>query len=194
MNRTIVVTGIEPAPLSLRWPLGINLDLKVKMIRQNGTAIDPTHSQFVLLPRSKGGAYPHDMEAFDVPGGIASIEIPGLFLQDPLGYNIELYTRRENSPITDPLIPTGLAAKGVLVTEGSAYTQNGPLAMINIPVITGPPGPPGEQGVRGSVWTTGSGDPTMQGNEQTGDMYLNEFNGDVWRYDGGAAMWVRGSF
>jgi len=47
------------------------------------------------------------------------------------------------------------------------------------------PGPAGPPGVRGSIWTTGVGAPVAT-DALVGDMYLNESNGDVWRYDGAA--------
>jgi hypothetical protein len=191
VNRTIYLNDIEPAPLSLRWPLGIDLDLRVMMRTQRNTPVDPTLAQFVLLPRSQGGVSPYDMEAFDVANGIARIEVPGSSLTDRCGYNIELYARQPNSVPGDPPKPVSLAARGVLATQGAAYASTGPLSMINIPVVTGPPGPIGPTGVRGSVWTTGAGVPIAT-DALPGDMYLDEANGDVWRYDG--AMWTRGTF
>jgi hypothetical protein len=194
MNRVITLSGIEPAPLSIRHPLGINLDLRLTMQDQNGTPVDPTplYPQAVLLPRSKGGVYPYDLTVTDAANGIASLNVPGTALTDFWGYGLELYTRRLNEAPDDPPIPTGLAAKGVLMMEGSSYMSSGPLGLINIPVVTGPQGPIGETGARGSIWTTGSGAPTATGSEQAGDMYLDEANGDVWRYDG--AVWQLGSF
>jgi hypothetical protein len=202
MNRIITVTGIEPAPLSLRWPLGIDLDLRVTMRRQNGSPIDPTLAQFVLLPRSQGGVYPYDMTAADVSQGIASVSVPGTSLTDRSGYGIELYARAPNAG--DPAKPVSLAARGTLRTEGSAYSSSGPMNMINIPVVTGPPGAagaqgpvgpggsPGAAGQRGSMWFTGSGAPGVISGSQTGDMYLDENNGDVYRYANG--VWTRGTF
>jgi hypothetical protein len=194
MNRTIYVSSVEPAPLSLRWPLGIDLDLLLTMKQQNGAAVDPTPllPQFVLLPRSKGGIYPYDMTVYDAVNGISRVEVPGTVLTDPWGYGLELYTRRLNDVPGDPPLPTGLAAKGALITEGSSYLSAGPLGMVNIPVVTGPQGPKGDTGARGSVWFTGSGAPTMTLNVASGDMYLDETTGDVWRYDG--AVWTLGSF
>jgi hypothetical protein len=194
MNRTIFLSDIEPAPLSIRHPLGINLDLLLTMKGQNGAPVDPTplYPQFVLLPRSNGGTYPYDMTVTDAANGISRAQVPGTALTDRSGYNIELYLRAANEVPGDPPLPVSLAATGVLVTQGAAYTSQGPLGLINIPVVTGPQGPIGETGTRGSVWTTGSGAPTATGNELAGDMYLDEANGDVWRYDG--AVWQLGSF
>lgn len=55
--------------------------------------------------------------------------------------------------------------------------------------IQGPAGTPGQQGQRGSIWTTGTGPPSPDMAAIVGDMYLNEANGDVWRHDG--ATWAR---
>jgi hypothetical protein len=178
-TRNIVITGIEPATLSLRHPLGINLDLLVKMTSQNGTPVDPTLAQFVMLPRSLGGVYPYDMVAQDVTNGVASVFVPGTMLTDTVGYNLEIYSRKANEAPGDPLLPTGLLARGALITEGSAYTSSGPMNMINIPVVGGPPGPPGEAGARGSVWTTGLGPPVSTTGALPGDMYLDQMTGDV---------------
>ena len=57
--------------------------------------------------------------------------------------------------------------------------------------IPGPAGVPGSVGQRGSIWTTGSGPPSSSAASLTGDMYLNEATGDVWRFDG--AVWVQRS-
>lgn len=192
-ERSIVVNNIEPAVLSLRHPLGINLDLNVRMARQDGTAVDPTLAQFVLLPRSLGGVYPYDMTVYDLTNGIANVAVPGTMLTDRAGYSIELYSREANQAEGDPPLPTGLMARGVLVTEGSAYTRSGPMNLINVPVVVGPTGPTGPAGTRGSLWFTGNGDPTPDiGDIQNGDMYLDEDTGNVWRYDG--ATWVKGTF
>ena len=55
--------------------------------------------------------------------------------------------------------------------------------------IQGPAGSPGETGQRGSIWTTGVGAPSPATASLVGDMYLDESNGDVWRYDG--TSWLR---
>jgi len=183
--------------LSLRHPLGIDLDLRVTLRSQRDTPVDPTLAQFVLLPRSRGSVMPYDMEAYDVANGIARVEVPGTSLTDRNGYNIELYLRAANAVPGDPPKPVGLAARGTLVTEGLAYTSYGPQSMINIPVVVGPPGPqgdpgvgiqgdPGEDGERGTKWTTGTGDPTTPPPLDTlkGDYYLDQSSGNVWQYNG----------
>jgi len=197
MNRTITVTDVEPAMLSIRHPLGIDLDLRLTMKKQDGSPIDPTLSQIVLMPRSLGGFLPFDMDPYDVPNGVASVMVPGSALTDVLGYGIELYRRKPNPISMNPPVPIQLAATGTLVTQGSAY-QKSSLSETVLPTVMGPPGPPGpagdagDQGQRGSIWTTGAGAPTPTGSEITGDMYLDEATGDVYRYANG--MWTRGTF
>jgi hypothetical protein len=197
---TIYLNRVEPAPLSLRHPLGIDLDLKLTMLTQTGS-IDPEMvvyaPQFVLFPRSQGGVYPYDMYNFDPANSIVQVKVPGSSLTDRNGYNIELYLRAPNEVPGDPPKPVALAARGTLVTEGLAYTSYGPQSMINIPVVVGPPGPqgdpgvgiqgdPGEDGERGTKWTTGTGDPTTPPPLDTlkGDYYLDQSSGNVWQYNG----------
>lgn len=202
--RTIVLNPIEPALLSVRSGLGIDLDLGLTFLSQARTPVDPTplRAQLVLLPRSGYGMSPYDVTVLSVDGGTASVTVPGVTLIDANGYNLELYQRRAAANPDDPPVAIGLLAKGVLRLEGSAYTSWGPLSPINVPVVVGPAGPPGAQGAastvpgpagqRGSIWTTGSGAPAVTGSELSGDMYLDEVTGDVWRFDG--AAWARGSF
>ena len=57
--------------------------------------------------------------------------------------------------------------------------------------VSDTPGPTGAPGQRGSIWTTGAGPPSPDTASITGDMYLNETTGDVWRYDGAAGREAR---
>lgn len=202
--RTIVLNPVEPALLSIRAALGVDLDLDLTFLAQNRSPVDPTPllPQLALLPRSSRQVFAYDVEITGPANGTGTVSVPGTALVDANGYNLELYQRRAAQASGDPAVPVGLLAKGVLRLEGSAYMQMGPLGMINVPVVVGPPGPQGAQGAastipgpagqRGSIWTTGSGAPTVTGSELSGDMYLDEVTGDVWRFDG--AAWARGSF
>lgn len=206
---TIVLNHVEPAALSIRHALGLNLDLSIAFRDQKGAPVNLTgfFPQLAIMPRSWYGIYGYDMEVTDAVNGIASVRVPGTALVDPMGYNIELYLRRVADPPSNPPVPIALAACGVLRLQGSAYFTIGPLGGINVPVVIGPPGPegpvgpqgaagpqgsPGPTGERGSIWTTGQGAPTQTTGVLVGDMYLDEANGDVWRFDG--ATWVLGSF
>lgn len=212
IQRAVYLNPVEPTILSLRTPMGVDLDLDITFLKQNSDPVDPFSllPQFALLPRSRGGVYAYDVEP--IPGRVAgNVKVPGTALIDTSGYSIELYQRRPAQNPVDPPVPSGLLAKGVLRLEGSAHQQFGPLGMIAVPVIVGPqgqPGPegppgiqgeagadslvPGPQGLRGSIWTTGPGEPVATGNEIPGDMWLNETNGDVWRFNG--STWMRGTF
>jgi hypothetical protein len=45
--------------------------------------------------------------------------------------------------------------------------------------------------VRGSRWYTGAGAPTLPAADRVeGDMYLDENNGDVWRWDAPTGTWM----
>ena len=68
--------------------------------------------------------------------------------------------------------------------------------------VVGPPGPPGPQGPagstgaqgqRGSLWFTGTTDPTTGGaiGALPQDMYLNTVSGAIFQFDGGTMTWRR---
>lgn len=200
--RTLVLNPVEPVLLSLRAPLGVDLDLNVTFLAQNTAPVDPNTlmPQLALLPRTMGGVFGYDLDTISPAQGIGHVLVPGSALTDRNGYNLELYQRRPAVAEGDPPVATGLLAKGVLRLDGAAYQQLGPFYMINVPVTVGPAGPqgiqgeqgqPGTVGQRGSIWTTGSGAPIAMGGELPGDMYLQD-NGDVWRFDG--ATWAKGTF
>lgn len=153
MIRTVVIDPIEPAPLSLRHALGVNLDLQLKLLSQANTPVDPTSllPQLVLLARSQNLLGAYDVATLDAAGGVGSVSIPGAALTDQVGYTVELYQRQENIVPGDPALPVRLLASGVMLLQGGAYEAMGPLGMINVPVVTGPQGPQGIQGVPGPV-------------------------------------------
>lgn len=197
MNRTIVINPVEPSPLSIRAPLGIDLDLGITFLGQNRAPVDPDtlKPQLVLLQRGAFAMAAYDVETSSSEAGIGTVTVPGQALFDPAGYNVELYQRREAVVPSDPPVPIALLAKGVLRLESSAYKPGGQLSPITVPVVVGPQGPQGERGddgQRGSLWFTGEGDPTDTADKIDGDMYLNTANGDVWRFDG--EIWVLGHF
>lgn len=204
--RTIVLNPVEPAFLSVRSALGVNLDLDITFLSQAKATVDPTplYPQLALLPRSSRQVFAYDVGVTSKDAGTGNVQVPGTALIDPAGYSLELYQRRSAQAPGDPPVPVALLAKGVLRLEGSAYVSFGPLGMISTPVVTGPAGPVGptgatgpqgsigETGQRGSIWTTGVGDPTALTGVLPGDMYLDKFNGNVWRFDG--VGWVLGTF
>jgi hypothetical protein len=155
MRRIVIVSPVEPAPLSLRSALGTDLDLTIGFLSLAQAAVDPDTlmPQLVLLPRSQGGVSAYDMETV---GGSAEVTVPGIGLTDANGYTLELYQRRTAVNPADPAVPVGLLAKGVLRLEGSAYMRMGPLSPITVPVVVGPPGP---QGIPGTIGVDGAPGP-----------------------------------
>ena len=195
LNRTIVINNVEPAILSMRAPMGIELNVGLKFLKQDATTpidIATLLPQLAILPRSRGGIYAYEVEPVDGQLGLGTVNIPGTALIDMSGYTLELYQRRPATNPDDPKVATGLLAKGTMALEGKSYIQYGPLGMINTPVVTGPPGPQGEQGPRGATWTSGIGAPVVTGSEIADDMYLDTSTGNVWKFTGTA--WTMGTF
>jgi hypothetical protein len=185
LRRNITINNVEPAALSLRWPLGVNLDLAVTMKNLRGETIDqtPMHPLLVLLPRSQGGADPYDME-IDAANQSSRALVHGSSLTDVSGYNLEIYQREAGTPPTS----IGLLARGALITEGSSYGAHGAMSMANPHIVEGPQGPAGPQGPRGSLWFTGVGAPGTIPGAMHGDLYLDKASGDVWQFENGT--WV----
>jgi hypothetical protein len=202
MRRTIVLNDIEPAPLSFRQPTGVDLDLTILFKDNKGAAVDPTglRPQLIFIGRSTGKMGGYDVATYDAINGIGRVQMPGIAIDDMNGYSLELYQRGEAANPLDPPVPTGVIATGHMAVNRGAYITTGPFMPINVPVVVGPAGPAGApgvsgaDGVRGSIWTTGPGVPTVSGEELTGDMYLDEGTGDVYRFDEVTAMWIKGSF
>jgi hypothetical protein len=151
ISRNVFLNPVEPAKLSVRTPLGVEMDLTLAFLSPLGAAVDPGElmPQLVLMPRSFGGRYAYDFETVDAAAGTAMVTVPGPALGDLRGYSVEIYERIAAPNPDDPPVPVGLIATGVLATQGSAYLTNGPLAPMAIPTIIGPQGPQGEQGIQG---------------------------------------------
>jgi hypothetical protein len=110
----------DPAPLSIRQPKGVPLELILVFRDQLNVAVDMTDAapQLCLLARSSDAVAKYDVDVFDTTNGRGIVEIPGSDIMDPRGYTIELYSRSGGEP-------TGLLAAGALVTmPGSAYGQS----------------------------------------------------------------------
>ena len=111
-------------------------------------------------------------------------------------FNIEVYTRNDQGQ------PQDMLACGRVDLTGYGYAAYGPLAPASYSVgPAGPAGPQGASGVpgamgvpgmRGSRWYTGLGVPggSILDDRVDGDMYLDESNGDVYRWSAGTAQWM----
>lgn len=146
--KNVIINPVEPSPLSIRAALGVPLNVVLTFYDLTMTPVDPTPylPQLALMPRSILRVSAYDLETVDAGAGTCSAEVPGSFLNDVNGYNVEVYSRREPDAPGDPPVPVKLLAKGVLRLEGSAYMVGGPLGMITMPVVIGPQGPQGEPG------------------------------------------------
>jgi len=155
--------------------------------------------QLVLRPHTALTVYAYDIAIDDPVGAAGTATIPGSVMMDR--FNVEVYER--NSIGT----PQRMLAAGRVELNGYGYTQTGPLGPATFSVgPAGPTGPagadgaagaPGAAGMRGSRWYTAVGPPTgaVPDDRVQGDMYLDESNGDVWRWDAASASWLayRGS-
>lgn len=104
--RTIILNPIEPALLSARSPLGLDLDLDLTFLNQDRSPADPAalKPQLALLPRSALGVFAYDIETTSSAGGHGTVSVPGSALVDFAGY---------------ALVPSMVPAAGV-----DAYGQN----------------------------------------------------------------------
>lgn len=161
----------------------LNAHIKCRVTVTSGTSIEPspdisepqyyvrqiTPEQLRDLPDEiKEGAY-------TTPMGTILVPVPGP--QGPMG------------PPGGPGGPPGPQGdKGPIGDQGPIGPQ-GPIG------DQGPQGPgggaQGDPGVRGSLWFSGHGNPTMFAGLRTNDHYLNVDNGDIWEFQGGTRGWVR---
>lgn len=189
MIRHVYVSDIEPSPLSLRPVAGVPLNLELRFFQMSGGSLvrydlSTAYPQVVLTSRTNRNVSANDLTVTEALLGEAETTLPGSMFGEINGYNLEVYLRNSDGN------PTALVAKGSAIPIWGAYQTGGPLGPMTVPVVEGPPGPTGPAGPvgptgsRGSIWFTGTGDPTLTSGVQVGDMYLNNANGDVWRYDG----------
>jgi hypothetical protein len=152
--------------------------------------------QMVLRPFHSSGAFAYDIDIVDPTEALGAAFVPASSMND--SFHVELYNR--NSAHGAPQI---MFAYGRYEPDGYGYRNTGPLGPATFqtgpsgpagPVgATGEQGPQGDPGLRGSRWYTGPGAPSASvppGNRVDGDMWLNETNGDVYRWNDIAASWM----
>ena len=152
--------------------------------------------QMVMRPFTSGGIFGYDIVVNDVTGASGIATVPGSAMNDK--FNIEVYTRDVEKR------PLDMIACGRIDLTGYGYMKYGPLSPATY--STGPVGPAGPmgprgavgdtgaQGERGSRWFTGAGAPVIGGPGMVeGDMYLDESNGDVWRWSAGTWTAFKGT-
>lgn len=195
---TIYINPIEPGAIGFAAAAGTPGDIRFNFKYQSGLAYAPIANmrpQLVMRPFHNTMAYGYDIVVDDPTGASGLATVPGSILNDR--FHLEVYTRNDLGQ------PQQMLASGRVDLTGYGYRIEGPLGPATAvtgpagpagPVgaqgPAGPVGPAGADGSRGSKWYTGPGAPTNDplGNVD-GDMWLNETNGDVWRYAAGA--WAR---
>jgi hypothetical protein len=189
---TIFVNPTLPDEIGFAQAAGMPGDVRFYFKAPDGlpyVEIADLNPQLVMRPFTSSGAFGYDIAINDVTGASGIATIPGSAMNDR--FNIEVYTRDVE------LRPLDLLACGRIDLTGYGYIKYGPLAPATYstgPVgPAGPMGPRGVQGVqgeRGSRWYTGAGAPVIVPDvRMEGDMYLDESNGDVWRWSAVSGTW-----
>jgi hypothetical protein len=184
---TIYIDPTGAAPIGFAQAAGMPGDIRFDFKTQGNLAypnVTDLFPQLVLRPFTQWGVKIYDIEINDPTGASGIARVPGVEMNDR--FTAEVYARDANGT------PQRMLAVGRIDLTGYAYDRLGVLGPASYP--EGPPGPTGatgasgatgQQGVRGSRWYTGAGDPvTVPDARVTGDMYLDENTGNVWRWDG----------
>ena len=190
---TIYVNPTLPDNIGFAQAAGVPGDVRFYFKAPDGlpyAEIVNLNPQLVMRPFASHGAYGYDIDIHDVSGASGIATIPASVMNDR--FNIEVYTRNAQ------LQPLDMIACGQINLTGYGYTKYGPLAPASYSIgPSGPAGPQGprgvtgDQGLRGSRWYTGTGAPGVLPDARVpGDMYLDETNGDVWRWDEGTSTWM----
>lgn len=185
---TIYVNPAYPDEIGFAQAAGTPGDVRFFFKSPDGlpySDIADLNPQLVMRPFTCGSIYGYDIIVDDITGAAGTATIPASVMNDK--FNIEVYTRNTQGQ------PQDILACGRIDLTGYGYAVYGPLAPASY--STGPVGPAGpmgprgmqgDQGVRGSRWYTGAGPPGIIPDVRIeGDMYLDESNGDVWRWDSG---------
>ena len=195
-HATLYIHPTRASDIGFAQAAGLPGDIRIDFKTQANmpyAAIVNEHPQLVLRPFTRGGSFAYDIDINDPTGASGIATIPGSVMNDR--FNIEVYTRNSE------LQPTKMIGMGRIDLTGHAYSVAGPLAPATYSIgpsgpagPAGAPGAPGAAGVpgeRGSRWYSGAGPPSIGDvGRVDGDMWLDETNGDVWRWDGVTASWV----
>ena len=191
----IYIDPVGPAPVGFTQAAGMPGDIKFDFKTQGNLAyagIENLYPQLVLRPFTTTALHAYDIEINDPTGASGIATIPGNTINDRC--SVEVYTRNSIGQ------PQRMIAVGKIDINGYSYGAVGPLSPATYGIgPAGPAGPPGADGVhgdpgeRGSHWYTGAGAPgAIPETRVEGDMYLDESNGDVWRWDGATWMAFKG--
>ena len=179
-------------PIGFSQAAGMPGDIRVNFRTQSNApylGIASEYPQLVLMPFLTSGRTAYDIVIDDPTEATGLATIPGPIMNDR--FAVEVYFRDVGG------MPKRMVAAGRVDLTGDAYKQLGPLSPATYPTgpagPMGPQGPIGPQGIpgqRGSKWFTGPGEPSLVVGLVDGDMWLNESNGDVWRWNAATGTWM----
>jgi hypothetical protein len=185
-----------PVPIGFAEASGMPGDFRFDFKTQSNvpfTGVVDWFPQLVMRPFTRSGAFGYDIVIDDPTGASGIAKVPGSVMDDV--FHLEVYVRNSEGQ------PQAMIAYGRHDLTGYGYKQSSYLSPATYEVgPAGPAGPqgatgvqglPGDPGERGSRWYTGAGAPGMLPDDRVdGDMYLDETNGDVWRWSVTARAWV----
>jgi len=193
----IYIDPVGAAPIGFAQAAGMPGDIRFDFKTQGNLAypnVVELHPQLVLRPFTQPYIHAYDIVINDPTGASGIATVPGPVMNDR--FSIEVYERNSIGQ------PQRMLAVGRVDLTGYGYYASGPLGPASYPQgpqgIAGPQGPrgvQGEQGIegeRGSRWYSGAGPPasfTIPDDRVDGDMWLDESNGDVWRWNATAQTW-----
>jgi hypothetical protein len=193
-HATVYIAPIGPVPIGFAQAAGVPGDIRFDFKTQGNLAypaIADLYPQLILRPFTQPYVHAYDIVIDDPTGASGLATVPGVVMNDR--FSAEVYSRNSSGQ------PQRMLASGRVDLNGYGYVKTGPLGPASYPTgpvgpagpvgAMGPVGPIGDPGIRGSRWYTGAGAPvTVPDPRVTGDMYLDESNGDVYRWDG--ATWT----
>lgn len=198
MHHAIIhIDPVGPVPMGFVQAAGMPGDVKFDFKTQGNLAypgIENMFPQLVLRPFTKLAIFAYDIAINDPTGASGIATIPGNVLNDR--YSAEVYERNSIGQ------PQRMLAVGKIDMNGYGYVSASPLSPATYGI--GPQGPAGPQGAtgaqggmggpgeRGSRWYTGAGAPgiAVPDDRVDGDMWLDETNGDVWRWNASFSSWT----
>jgi hypothetical protein len=196
MHRAVIhIDPVGAVPVGFAQAAGMPGDIRFDFKTQGNAAypnIAAMYPQLVLRPFTTRALYAYDIAINDPTGASGIATIPGTVMNDR--FSVEVYERNSIGQ------PQRMLAVGRVDLTGYGYLGSSPLGPASYPQgPQGPQGPagaagaagaPGADGTRGSRWYTGAGAPvTVPDARVDGDMYLDENNGDVYRWSSGAMSW-----
>lgn len=91
IRRTLVLNPVEPAPISMKLRSGLENDIEIEYLRQNGAPYNTDFgAQMYLISRTSGTVMNYLLPSIDVINGRAKAYIPAGHIKDANGYNVQI--------------------------------------------------------------------------------------------------------